>query len=235
MNRSALNDFDLQDEYKLFCDPKRLFMSDDVCFVFLFPGEKFGVWGNVNVEIMVGRVVLCGALLSENVSYLVNAPFSHSAAVLCCLHDSSVKEEQMKELFKNVPNYDRCYGCVIKISRNPEKVPSCCSSLYDEADEWLKVAKDGNDAIETFPLSWKQSLEELCAAKKSPPRILLCGVRGAGKSTFLRYCVNFLLSMHEDVYVVDTDPGQSELFCPGLFSSSHFFFFSGLRLFLNCT
>lgn len=49
-------------------------------------------------------------------------------------------------------------------------------------------------------------------------RVAICGGKGVGKSTFLRYCINSLLGRFEKVVVVDLDPGQSEFFPPGCLS-----------------
>lgn len=40
------------------------------------------------------------------------------------------------------------------------------------------------------------------------------GPRGAGKSTFVKWLVNRLLSKHESVFILDVDPGQTDTFLP---------------------
>lgn len=51
-----------------------------------------------------------------------------------------------------------------------------------------------------------------------PQRIVVCGAKGVGKSTYCRYLVNRLLSQHGMVAFLDTDLGQSELTPPGMVS-----------------
>jgi polynucleotide 5'-kinase involved in rRNA processing len=46
--------------------------------------------------------------------------------------------------------------------------------------------------------------------------VLVCGGKGVGKSTFLRYLTNKLLRAVGPVLYVDFDPGQAELTIPGL-------------------
>lgn len=49
-------------------------------------------------------------------------------------------------------------------------------------------------------------------------RLMLCGGKGVGKSTLLRYLVNKLLNVRKEVYVMDLDPGQPEFTVPGAIS-----------------
>uniref|UniRef100_A0A6P7GR93 Polynucleotide 5'-hydroxyl-kinase NOL9 n=1 Tax=Diabrotica virgifera virgifera TaxID=50390 RepID=A0A6P7GR93_DIAVI len=49
-------------------------------------------------------------------------------------------------------------------------------------------------------------------------RMLVVGGTGVGKSTFVRYSINRLLSMFPKVRVIDLDPGQSEFTVPGCIS-----------------
>jgi polynucleotide 5'-kinase involved in rRNA processing len=57
------------------------------------------------------------------------------------------------------------------------------------------------------------------SASPSPyPRVLVCGAKGVGKSTCLRYTVNRLLGRARAVCVIDCDLGQPEFTVPGLLS-----------------
>lgn len=50
---------------------------------------------------------------------------------------------------------------------------------------------------------------------------MLCGGKGVGKSTMLRFLVNRLLSSgKEEVLLIDFDPGQNEVTVPGCLSLS---------------
>ncbi|XP_066252515.1 polynucleotide 5'-hydroxyl-kinase NOL9 [Euwallacea similis] len=49
-------------------------------------------------------------------------------------------------------------------------------------------------------------------------KIAICGGKGVGKSTFLRYAINSLLGRYKTIRVVDLDPGQSEFCSPGCIS-----------------
>jgi polynucleotide 5'-kinase involved in rRNA processing len=47
-------------------------------------------------------------------------------------------------------------------------------------------------------------------------QIVVCGAKGVGKSTCLRYCMNHLLNVTDAVAVLDADPGQPEYTVPGM-------------------
>ncbi|XP_050294089.1 polynucleotide 5'-hydroxyl-kinase NOL9 [Anthonomus grandis grandis] len=62
---------------------------------------------------------------------------------------------------------------------------------------------------------WGEALENLPDMFK----LALCGGKGVGKSTFLRYCINFLLGRFKKIRVIDLDPGQSEFHPSGFISA----------------
>lgn len=59
----------------------------------------------------------------------------------------------------------------------------------------------------------------ICFITEDKSRGVICGGKGVGKSTFLRYYVNQLL---EDgpLLVIDLDPGQSEFTVAGIVSAT---------------
>lgn len=65
-----------------------------------------------------------------------------------------------------------------------------------------------------IPEEWNEVVQNAIGQSK----ILVCGGKGVGKSTFLRYAVNCLLQKYESVRVVDLDPGQSEFSVPSTLS-----------------
>ncbi|TMW68438.1 hypothetical protein Poli38472_005906 [Pythium oligandrum] len=63
-----------------------------------------------------------------------------------------------------------------------------------------------------------QRVEQSLLGADSPQRIVVCGGKDVGKSTFCRYLVNRLLSYYDVVAFIDTDLGQPELTPPGVVS-----------------
>jgi len=72
---------------------------------------------------------------------------------------------------------------------------------------------------------WKGTLDNITAEitdsimNNKPNRtnkILICGAKGVGKSTLLRYATNRILSLQQPVAILDLDCGQAELSPPGM-------------------
>ncbi|KAG9400643.1 Polynucleotide 5'-hydroxyl-kinase nol9 [Aphanomyces cochlioides] len=100
----------------------------------------------------------------------------------------------------------------------------------------LKTASDAHtDALTVFssittiephpvkeilvPPSWTSSVASILESfGESNRKVLVCGAKGVGKSTFSRYLVNRLLNVHRVVAYLDTDVGQPELAAPGVLS-----------------
>lgn len=83
-------------------------------------------------------------------------------------------------------------------------------------EKWNKIA---SDIIHDIHLQKKDStLESTDLPCKH--RILVCGAKGVGKSTYVRYITNRLLSTNErnvtEVAILDCDVGQTELSPPGM-------------------
>lgn len=77
--------------------------------------------------------------------------------------------------------------------------------FYQQPDVWSEYA---------------QQLIDKAEAKKEPVRLMLCGRKGVGKSTLLRYLANRLIKRFGSVLVIDFDPGQPEFFPSGCVSAS---------------
>ena len=79
-----------------------------------------------------------------------------------------------------------------------------------------------NISVQYLPLSWHSAVDGILSDMRSDtnlsPRLLLCGAKGVGKSTCLRYTINRLLSEARAVCVLDCDVGQPEYGVPGMIS-----------------
>ena len=74
----------------------------------------------------------------------------------------------------------------------------------------------------SLPRSWITGVDTVAKRKVSsahvPIKMLVCGAKGTGKSTLLRFSVNSLLNYFPSVAVIDCDLGQPELTPPGMVS-----------------
>ena len=83
---------------------------------------------------------------------------------------------------------------------------------------------DAREACVTILESWREAMDKIIDDDKCDKTILICGAKGSGKSTFLRYATNRLLSVpstssrHSRVAILDLDCGQPELGVPGTMS-----------------
>ena len=60
---------------------------------------------------------------------------------------------------------------------------------------------------------WESIIDNI--SKRSSPKVLVCGPKGAGKSTFSLYLSNYLLNTHQAVFYIECDPGQPEFLPTG--------------------
>lgn len=67
---------------------------------------------------------------------------------------------------------------------------------------------------------WSQMFKAVRLNNGGFEKILLCGGKGVGKSTLLRYACNTFLKDYEQVLVIDLDPGQPEFSIPGCLSAT---------------
>jgi len=92
------------------------------------------------------------------------------------------------------------------------------SSILGSAKHFTRVGL----SVMSLPESWIREVEVV--AKRDiksaavPIKTLVCGAKGVGKSTLLRYTVNTLLKQFPKVAVMDCDLGQSEMSPPGTVS-----------------
>jgi len=80
---------------------------------------------------------------------------------------------------------------------------------------------NGSDIATTcYPQDWRCAAESYLADIQSglSPKAVVCGAKGVGKSSLIRYLVNRILSRHHVVALIDCDVGQPEYNPPGLMS-----------------
>eukprot|EP00980_Cylindrotheca_fusiformis_P007344 scaffold1525_cov142-Cylindrotheca_fusiformis.AAC.144 len=104
-------------------------------------------------------------------------------------------------------------------SRRPTVIPK----------SWISTADQILNSCNNSPAAQRDSLESDGVYFHGKPQIILiCGGKGVGKSTFLRYMTNRLLSPsqnssckpRQEVAILDADVGQPELVPPGILSMS---------------
>ncbi|EPX73509.1 AAA family ATPase Grc3 [Schizosaccharomyces octosporus yFS286] len=97
------------------------------------------------------------------------------------------------------------------------KIPRVCpfAKRLFNMPSLLENASSLSSAFEVVPDSWKAFADSMLSTytsnKDVPPKLLVCGPKGAGKSTCCRYITNRLLNSSDYVAFLDIDPGQPEV------------------------
>lgn len=167
-----------------------------------------------------------GSVLKEGMDAVtIHAPPTRGAVGLYCEKES----DSMEARSLGLPHFlverfgDVQVGCVIMftgLSYLHAQAMPLTSRIFGGID-WLTLAAGESDPREVFPAEWNLIQESVGSPLEdgTQPRVLVCGRRGVGKSTFMRFLVNrFLGAGATSVNLVDTDPGQPEIGPPGTVS-----------------
>lgn len=167
---------------------------------------------------MQGSVSILGAKLSVStpvIFYPVYAPLSHSLPVIEGLKSDKAKSSEsviqlrshnsgIERLSEICPFAESLQPPAHSITVSP-KIPTF-HILFDSPTA---------NAQTLYPVSWVEAFRTISAGKS--PRILVCGQKGSGKSTFSQYLVNSF-TRHNPVIYLETDPGQPSFTPPGMIS-----------------
>ena len=100
-----------------------------------------------------------------------------------------------------------------------------CNVHHAAAILHLQPAADGPVALQRAPSvcsspgivygnDWTAAATAAAAAAHAGGATAVIGPRGSGKSTFVKWAANRLLSNHKSVFIIDVDPGQTDSFLP---------------------
>ncbi|KAM0134936.1 hypothetical protein ACHAO1_005369 [Botrytis cinerea] len=202
----------------------------------LAPGERLVILGQCNLEVVEGQITILGSILrASKTKYSIYAATSYSLPVIRCpdgelnhavlrLHqsDSGIRSlEPLSPLFGKLWNED--------------------TRAFKSAHSHL-AAKLGKSTFQIVhksylqpvisPPEWNKTLSKSSSSTQTTKRIMLCGPKSSGKSTFAKLLVNRLLSASQNenssnsrkgpgVALLDLDPGQPEYSHPGQVSLIH--------------
>lgn len=79
------------------------------------------------------------------------------------------------------------------------------------------IVRHNNDDVNLLKCS--SDWNDICKLVHNNTRLMICGGKGVGKSTLLKYMINKLLMTFHKVLVIDLDPGQAEFTIPGCVSA----------------
>ncbi|CCU75711.1 Protein grc3/RNA processing protein Grc3 [Blumeria hordei DH14] len=207
-------------------------------YVKIAPGERLVVLGQYGILVHKGEITLLGATLKRSKSlFKVYALPTHSLPVIrskgtiistaeISLHPVESGLENLKFLS---PLYGSLWGdnCGILGPKYQNLFQESKSSTF----QILFSSTEGPQKSYVQPLSlppeWNICISNCLSASLKTNAIMVCGPKSTGKSTFVKFLLNRLLSKNDDpvkrqsAVLLDLDPGQPEYSPPGQLSLIH--------------
>ncbi|KAL9058248.1 MAG: hypothetical protein Q9162_001847 [Coniocarpon cinnabarinum] len=213
--------------------------------IYLKPGETLLLLGVYVLEVLNGAVAVCGATLrTSTIKYCIHAFSTHAIPALQSTRFEGIEKATIR-LSSRKNGLDRLQSVsplFIRISNDTSMSSELTSHMTHPSFSY--VQHTAADPLKRFlqplvaPPSWFQTFERISRTERSGvPRVLVCGPRNSGKSTFARVLLNNLVSAHssrqatDDIWqsslptptvcYLDLDPGQPEFSPPGQVSLTH--------------
>ncbi|CAH2264121.1 jg10296 [Pararge aegeria aegeria] len=212
-------------------DAFKVYYGTNCCIVTLKHPSKLFIQGKVRIKSLAGTLELFGYTLN-NENYNIYAPYYNFAQCIKTVENENdyfglfgkltaagLTVQEAEDIVTKIEEHDG----VILLKKLKEKVIDFVENnfrvtnmfklnktiepYFNKVCNLLDCSLFSSRPYKSFREhpSWSE-VHELAMSKYS--RGIVCGGKGAGKSTYMRYQVNKLLS-HGPVLVVDLDPGQS--------------------------
>lgn len=149
--------------------------------------------GRASVRLVKGRVQLLGHELSSTESRKVESPSWASALTMIALEEHS-EVSIVSTSVTGTKSFDLCPPSAQEV--RPTILPPTWTIAIDH------VLRDWFGKVEANAIG--------------DAKLLICGAKGVGKSTCVRYAINRALARTDSVMVLDCDAGQPEFSPPGL-------------------
>ncbi|KAF2084548.1 hypothetical protein K490DRAFT_48857, partial [Saccharata proteae CBS 121410] len=177
--------------------------------------------GKYEVRVLEGVIILYGAILRPLHGFQrVFAPSTHALPVIQCVSPYGAEleikscEDTISRLERLSPLYGRLWNAKENVELKPCRKRWSFANIHRLSDDPYKRPLYHLEV----PSKWEQAINKICPLPSKPvPRVMACGPKSTGKSTFSRLIANRLLTMtreaHESidsVYLLDLDPGQPE-------------------------
>ncbi|WBW74932.1 polynucleotide 5'-hydroxyl-kinase Grc3 [Schizosaccharomyces osmophilus] len=186
--------------------------------------EKCRTWRSLNVPLVYPTPVF----VSENISDTsftkkpteLTDPSSQASLPAMDSAENTSLSDLENALHVNIDSLLLSFETLLVFKVNDlgiSKIPRVCpfAKRLFNMPSLLENASSLSSAFEIIPDSWKafadSMLSTYASSKHTPPKLLVCGPKGAGKSTCCRYVTNRLLNFTDYVAFLDIDPGQPEV------------------------
>lgn len=169
-----------------------------------------------------GAVKVCGAVLTqESEPQTIYAPMSHALPVIEALPNQQLYEDAFDVKLSITTHHSG----ILRIGKLCPLFTTLWTSTSAEPTDFSFrpiFKSSANIPVLSVPQEWDSALLDLNPRPvpgAEPPRIVVVGAKGAGKSTFIRLLTNTLLSSTtRTLAYLDVDPGQPEFSPPGTVS-----------------
>ena len=149
-------------------------------------------------------------------SYSVCAPLSQSLPVITLLQQKKTKRPHATIQIKSWKSGIEKFHNICPFAEPLFAPPPSSSSVSPEDTTFHIVLQSPTPIARTsYPLSWIEALNAISSS--SSAKVLICGPKGAGKSTLSQYLVNSLVH-RQSVNYLEMDPGRPSSSPPGLVS-----------------
>ncbi|KAL3276330.1 hypothetical protein HHI36_011713 [Cryptolaemus montrouzieri] len=207
-----------------------IFEVDAKYIVVLKYSQTIRIFGYADLKILLGKVNILGYTLNNK--FPKRSIYSPRGTALLTLKNTSKFCDDVKTLKVLVPQLSK-YNEINDIDIREDsaiimfsKTSNFKLNLIEDHISQKIVPKEHNSlCLEIEPKgTWNiiaipQDWDQIVSSVNGSSKLFICGGKGVGKSTFMRYCVNYLLQKYGTVKVIDLDPGQSEFTVPGTISS----------------
>lgn len=208
---------------------------EDEAVIKLVGGQQLCVHGAFSLRVISGCVLINGSFrcTPEHSSVPIYAPYTTNASTIA--HDTQSGAPESVIAFSDhkgpLPSY-RFYINPIELFHHDPHHTNINPNLVNNPNAFgnpfrfrtLRILNDLSITASLItPYEWQSLGAEILrynSNSSTPPRVVICGGKGSGKSTFARFLVNTLLAKYPAVAFMDCDPGQPELSPPGMISLS---------------
>ena len=161
--------------------------------------------GRASLTCLEGDLKVLGYHMTQDMSVEVTSPSWSSFITV-----TGASLNARLQLVSIRPESDRpSFRLVSPVDSRPTVIPQSWSQAVDQiSQEWVATRSRRPET----------SLDD--TLKRRRARVVVCGAKGVGKSTCVRYTVNRLLKDYPQVAILDADVGQPELSPPGVLTLS---------------
>ena len=161
--------------------------------------------GRASLTCLEGDLKVLGYHMTQDMSVEVTSPSWSSFITV-----TGASLNARLQLVSIRPESDRpSFRLVSPVDSRPTVIPQSWSQAVDQiSQEWVATRSRRPET----------SLDD--TLKRRQARVVVCGAKGVGKSTCVRYTVNRLLKDYPQVAILDADVGQPELSPPGVLTLS---------------